>query len=89
MKVITYTKYGPSDILQLTELPKPALKDDEVLVKIRAAAVNPLDWHFMRASPFFIRFISGLFKPKPNYRMLGADIAGQVEAVGTHVKQFQ
>mgnify|MGYP001546747234 FL=1 len=89
MKAIVYTKYGPPDVLQLKELPKPIPRDDEVLVKIHAAAANPLDWHFMRASPFVIRFISGLLKPKPKHRILGADIAGQVEAVGTNVKQFK
>ena len=56
-------------------------------MKIRAAAANPLDWHFMRADPFFIRFFSGLLKPK--HQILGADIAGQVEAVGVNVKQFK
>ncbi|NEZ55711.1 NAD(P)-dependent alcohol dehydrogenase [Adonisia turfae] len=89
MKAIVYTKYGPPDVLQLKEVQKPAPKDDEVLVKIHAAAANPLDWHFMRASPFIIRFISGLLKPNPKNRMLGADIAGLVEAVGPNVKQFK
>ncbi|EKU96215.1 Zn-dependent oxidoreductase, NADPH:quinone reductase [Leptolyngbya sp. PCC 7375] len=89
MKAILYTKYGPPDVLQLKEVQRPAPGDDEVLVKIHAAAANPLDWHFMRASPFIIRFISGLLKPKPQNRMLGADIAGLVEAVGPNVKQFK
>ncbi len=89
MKAIVYTKYGPPDVLQLKEIQKPAPKDDEVLVKIHAAAANPLDWHFMRASPFIIRFFSGLLKPNPQSRMLGADIAGQVEAVGLNVRQFK
>ncbi len=89
MKAIVYNQYGPPDVLQLKEVEKPIPKDDEVLVKIQAAAANPLDWHFMRASPFIIRFISGLLKPKPKNRILGADIAGQVEAVGTNVKQFK
>ncbi len=89
MKAIVCTKYGSPDVLQLKEVEKPIPKDDEVLVKIHAAVVNPLDWHFMRASPFIIRFISGLLKPKPKNRILGADIAGQVEAVGTNVKQFK
>lgn len=89
MKAIAYTKYGSPDVLQQRELPKPTPNDDEVLVKIHAAAANPLDWHFMRASPFIIRFMSGLLKPKPHHRILGADIAGQVEAVGASVKQFK
>ena len=87
MKAIVYTRYGSPDVLQLEEIEKPAPEDDEVLVKIHAAAANPLDWHYMRAAPIFMRFISGLLKPKNN--ILGADIAGQVEAVGTNVKQFQ
>jgi len=87
MKAIVYTKYGPPDVLQLKEVQKPAPGDNEVLVKIHAAATNPLDWHFMRAAPFIMRFFSGLLKPKN--KILGADIAGQVEAVGTNVKRFQ
>ncbi len=87
MKAVTYTKYGPPDVLQLQSVQKPIPGDNEVRVKIRAAAANPLDWHFMRAAPFVIRFISGLLKPK--YQILGADIAGQVEAVGVNVKQFK
>ncbi|MEM9164042.1 MAG: NAD(P)-dependent alcohol dehydrogenase [Cyanobacteria bacterium P01_F01_bin.4] len=89
MKAIVYKKYGPPDVLQLKEVPNPAPRDDEVLVKIQAAAANPLDWHFMRAAPFIIRFISGLLKPKPSNKILGADIAGRVEAVGTNVEQFK
>ena len=87
MNAIVYTKYGSPDVLELKEVEKPIPRDDEVLVKIHAAAANPLDWHYMRATPFVMRFISGLLKPKNN--ILGADIAGQVEAVGTNVKQFQ
>jgi len=87
MKAIVCTKYGSPGVLQLKEVEKPIPKDNEVLVKIRAAAVNPLDWHFMRAKPFVMRFISGLLKPRN--KILGADIAGQVEAVGKSVKQFQ
>ncbi|MDJ0694585.1 NAD(P)-dependent alcohol dehydrogenase [Mastigocoleus sp. MO_188.B34] len=87
MKAIIYTQYGSPDVLQLKEIPKPFPGNDEVLVKIDAAAANPLDWHFMRASPFIIRFISGLLKPKN--QILGADIAGQIEAIGTNIKNFQ
>ena len=87
MQAIVYTKYGSPDVLQLNEVPKPVPGDDEMLVKIHAASANPLDWRFMRAAPFFMRFFSGLLKPKN--KILGADIAGQVEAVGTNVKQFQ
>ena len=87
MKAIVYATYGPPDVLQLEEVEKPAPGDGELLVKIHAAAANPLDWHYMRGTPFFMRFISGLLKPKN--KILGADIAGQVEAVGPNVTQFQ
>jgi len=88
VKAIIYTKYGPPDVLQLKEVGKPAPKDNEVLVKVHAASVNPLDWHFMRGQPFLVRLmVGGLLKPKK--KILGADIAGRVEAVGRNVKQFQ
>lgn len=87
MKAIVYTKYGPPDVLQLQEVEKPAPKDDEVLVRVRAASVNAADVHFLRADPFLIRLTSGLFQPRNT--ILGADIAGRVEAVGKNVKQFK
>jgi len=87
MKAIVYTEYGPPDVLQLKEVEKPAPKADEVLVKVHAASANPLDWHRMRGEPFVARLTDGLLKPKNP--MLGADIAGQVEAVGSSVKEFQ
>ena len=87
MKAIVYHKYGSPDVLNLEEVNKPTPKDDEVLVKVHAAAANPADWHLMRATPFIARLMAGLLKPK--YRILGSDISGQVEAVGDNVKQFQ
>lgn len=87
MKAIIYTKYGPPDILRLIELDKPAPGDNEALIKVHSASVNPLDWHFMRGKPYFIRLMAGLRKPK-NTR-LGVDVAGQVEAVGRNVTQFK
>jgi NADPH:quinone reductase-like Zn-dependent oxidoreductase len=87
MKAIVYTKYGSPDVLQLTEVDKPELNDDQVLVKVQAASINPLDWHYMRGTPFLVRLQAGLLKPK-NTR-LGVDAAGRVEAVGRNVKQFQ
>ena len=87
MKAIVRTNYGSADVLHLKEIDKPAPKENEVLVKIQAAAVNPLDKYFMRGTPFFIRFVSGLLKPKN--KILGADFSGQVEAVGENVTQFQ
>jgi NADPH:quinone reductase-like Zn-dependent oxidoreductase len=88
MKAMVHEKYGPPDVLQLKEVEKPTPKDNGVLIKIHAASVNAYDWHMLRAKPFFVRFMGGgLLKPKN--KILGADIAGRVEAVGINVKQFQ
>ncbi|MDP3024862.1 MAG: NAD(P)-dependent alcohol dehydrogenase [candidate division Zixibacteria bacterium] len=88
MKAIVYTKYGPPDVLQLKEIEKPTPQDNEVLVRVHAASVNPFDWHVLRGKPFLVRLMGfGLLKPKN--KILGADIAGRVEAVGRNVKQFQ
>jgi len=87
MKAITYTEYGPPDVLQLKELEKPTLKDNEVLVRVCAASVNYSDWAFVRGKPFLVRMLgAGLFKPK---LILGADIAGRVEGLGRNARQFQ
>jgi NADPH:quinone reductase-like Zn-dependent oxidoreductase len=88
MKAIVYTKFGPPDVLQLREVEKPVPKEDEILIRVRAASVNAYDWRHLRADPFLIRFMgAGLLRPK--HKILGADVAGQVEAVGKNVKQFQ
>jgi len=88
MKAIIYTEYGPSDVLQFTEVTKPTPKDDEVLIRIRAASVNPLDWRLMSGRPLLVRFmIGGLRKPKVTRP--GVDAAGQVEAVGRNITQFK
>jgi NADPH:quinone reductase-like Zn-dependent oxidoreductase len=87
MKAIIYTKYGPPDVLQLKEVEKPTPKDNEVLIKVHAASVNYPDWGLLRGKPFVARLWSGLLKPK--HTIPGDDIAGQVEAVGRNVKQFQ
>jgi len=87
MRAIAYTEYGPPDVLQFAEVAKPAPKDAEVLIGVRAASVNPLDWHFMRGTPYLVRMMAGLRKPRVTG--LGVDVAGQVEAVGKNVTQFQ
>ncbi len=88
MKAIVRTKYGSPDILELKEVDKPAPRDNQVLVRIRAASVNPLDWHILRGKPFLVRLMGfGFLKPK--HQMLGADIAGRIEAVGRNVTQFK
>jgi NADPH:quinone reductase-like Zn-dependent oxidoreductase len=86
MKAIVRTKYGPPDALQFTEVEKPTPKDNEVLIRLRAASVNPLDLFTMRGSPL-IRLIPGLRTPKD--KRLGVDVAGQVEAAGRNVTQFK
>jgi NADPH:quinone reductase-like Zn-dependent oxidoreductase len=88
MKAIVCTRYGSPDVLQLQELAKPAPKDDEVLIRIHAASINARDWRFMRAKPFFIRLMPGGFL-QPKNKILGADVAGRVEAIGSNVKQFK
>ena len=87
MKAIVYEKYGPPEILQLKEVEKPLPKDNEVLVKVHAASINSWDWDLLRGKPRLYRLFSGVFKPK--HQILGADIAGKVEAVGKDVTQFQ
>ena len=88
MKAIVYEKYGSPDVLHLKEVEKPIPKDDEVLIRVHAASINSLDWHFLRANPFFIRLMAGGFL-KPKNAILGVDVAGQVEAVGRNVRQFR
>lgn len=88
MKAIVCPKYGSPDVLQLREFEKPVPQEDEVLIRIHAASINARDWRFMRANPFFIRLGPGGFL-RPKNKILGADVAGQVEAVGSRVKQFK
>ena len=87
MKAIVYEKYGSPDVLELKDIDKPVVNDDNVLVRVRAAGTNPLGWHFMRGEPYFMRAKSGLLRP--GNQRLGADFAGEVEAVGKNVTQFQ
>ena len=87
MKAVVYTKYGSPDVLQLKEVEKPTPKDNEVLIRIHAASANAADWRLLRGDPFLLRLGYGLLKP--NNTILGADIAGRVEAVGNNVTQFQ
>jgi NADPH:quinone reductase-like Zn-dependent oxidoreductase len=88
MKAVVYTDYGPPDVLEVRDVKKPVPNDDQVLIKVRAAAVNPLDWHFIRGTPYIMRFMmAGLRKPKDP--RVGVDYAGTVEAVGKNVTQFK
>ena len=88
MKAFVYHQYGSPDVLKLENIDKPAPKEDEVLVKVHAVAINAYDWHLLTADIFLVRLMGGgLFKPKNGTP--GADIAGRVEAVGANVKQFK
>jgi NADPH:quinone reductase-like Zn-dependent oxidoreductase len=88
MKAIVYHDYGPPDVLKCEELEKPAPGNNEVLIRVRAAALNTLDWRMVRGTPVFMRFmIGGLRKPKAGRP--GIDLAGEVEAVGREVTQFK
>jgi NADPH:quinone reductase-like Zn-dependent oxidoreductase len=87
VKAIVRGRYGSPDVLELTEIDKPEPGDDEVLVRVHAASVNPADWHFLRGTPYIARLQLGLRKPKD--RVLGCDVAGRVEAVGKDVTMFR
>ena len=88
MKAVVFSEYGPPEVLRLAEVSKPAPKGNEVLIKVRVASVNAADWRMMRASPFLVRFYSGLFSPK-RITSLGCDVAGVVEMVGPDVTRFK
>ena len=87
MKAFISERYGPPEMLRMAEVEKPVPVADEALVKVLAVSVNPADWRSMRAKPFFSRATLGLLRPK--HRILGVDIAGRVEAVGSGVTQFK
>ncbi len=87
MKAIAYHEYGSPDVLRCEEIEKPVPKDDEVLIKVRAASVNPLDWRLLKGEPSILRIFFGLRKPRLGRP--GVDVAGEVEAVGRNVTQFK
>ena len=87
MQAVRYRCYGSTDVLAVEAVEKPEPAAGEVLVKVHAASVNPLDWHFMRGSPYFMRLMSGIGKPEDT--RLGVDFAGTVEAVGDGVTRFE
>ena len=87
MKAIVYTKFGPPEVLQLREVPKPAPGSGQVLIKIHATTVNRTDCGFRKPEYFIVRFFSGFFRPKK--RILGSELAGEIEAVGGNVKTFK
>ena len=87
MKAIVQDRYGSADVLQAREIDKPAIGDNEVLVRVHAASIHVGDLILMTGSPFIMRFATGLRKPKNP--VPGTDVAGTVEAVGKHVTQHQ
>jgi NADPH:quinone reductase-like Zn-dependent oxidoreductase len=88
MKAITYTEYGPPDVLKLTEVERPAPEDHDVLIRVLAASVNPLDWRVLRGRPIFVRLLMGGLR-RPKATRPGVDVAGTVEAVGRSVTAFK
>jgi NADPH:quinone reductase-like Zn-dependent oxidoreductase len=89
MKAAVYTRYGAPDVVQIKDVEAPVPKDDDVLIRVRAASVNPADWHLMEGRPSFVRLLFGFGLLKPKDTRLGRDVAGQVEAVGSNVTQFK
>jgi NADPH:quinone reductase-like Zn-dependent oxidoreductase len=86
MRAVVYTRYGPPDVLRLADVPTPAPRQGEVLVKVRAVSLNRSDWEGLLGNPLYAR-VTGPFRPR--HRTLGSDVAGQVEAVGTGVTRFR
>jgi NADPH:quinone reductase-like Zn-dependent oxidoreductase len=87
MKAIIRETYGSPNVLHLADVPTPTLRDGDVLVRVRAASANAGDWHLLRGAPLPFRLVAGLRTPK--FKIIGTDIAGQVEAVGRNVTRFR
>ena len=88
MKAVIYTDYGSPDALEVKDIRKPVPNDDQILIKVRAASVNPLDWHYLEGTPYIMRAMgTGLRKPKDP--RLGVDMSGVVAAVGKNITQFK
>jgi NADPH:quinone reductase-like Zn-dependent oxidoreductase len=87
MKAIVYQDFGSADVLKCQDIERPTPGDNEVLIKVRAASLNPLDWKLMKGGPFILRLLLGLGKPK--IKRPGVDVAGEVDAVGKNVAQFK
>jgi NADPH:quinone reductase-like Zn-dependent oxidoreductase len=87
MKAMVYTRYGPPEVLSLKEMGKPVPRDNEVLVKVHATTVTPMDFRFRQGTTLIARFMTGLLKPKNP--ILGVELAGGVETVGRDVRSFK
>jgi NADPH:quinone reductase-like Zn-dependent oxidoreductase len=85
MKAVVYTRYGPPELLRLTDVQAPVPNDGEVLVQVRAVSLNATDWEGLRGKPLYSRMM-GPFRPR--HHILGSDIAGRVEAAGRHATRF-
>jgi NADPH:quinone reductase-like Zn-dependent oxidoreductase len=90
MKALIQERFGPPEVLRLTEIDRPEIGPGEVLVQVRAAALNPYDWHMLRGDPMVARLIPGAVGlARPKFRVAGLDAAGRVEAVGADVRDFR
>jgi NADPH:quinone reductase-like Zn-dependent oxidoreductase len=87
MKAIVHRCYGSPDVIRMEEIPKPTPKDDEILVRVHASSVNPLDWHYLEGTPYIVRMANGF--GTPGDPRIGVDFSGTVEAVGKSVTRFK
>jgi NADPH:quinone reductase-like Zn-dependent oxidoreductase len=87
MKAVVYRRFGPPEVLQFEDVEKPTPRDDEVLIRVRAASVNPLDWRLVKGEPYLARLMMGI--PRPKVMRPGVDVAGELEAVGRSVTRFR
>ncbi len=87
MRAAVYCDYGPPRVVRIAQVEKPVAGDSQIVVRVRAAAVNPLDWHYVRGTPYIGRLEMGLRRPKVT--RLGVDFAGTVDSVGKHVTRFR
>ena len=88
MQSVVATQYGGPEVLRVVDAPTPVAADGQVLVRVAASSVNPLDWHELRGTPYLVRIMRGLARPKPSSTGMGSDVAGTVEAVGPGVTRF-
>jgi NADPH:quinone reductase-like Zn-dependent oxidoreductase len=89
VKAVAYTQYGPPEVLQLTEIEKPAPKDDEVLIRVRATTVAGTEIPMRRGKGLDYRIVIGLRRPRGRYRVLGMEVAGEIESLGKAVTRFE
>ena len=87
MKAFVRDRYGSPDVLELKDVDRPVIDDDSILVRVRAASINQYDWHMLLGTPYLVRMVAGLRKPKS--KAVGMDVAGQIEAVGKNVTEFR